>query len=80
MFGGHDSCDWLNTIERLNKSCLSGQASNWELIKPDTSLLLPRKDSAIISLNARVYIIFGGDNSIGMGKMGDVSFSTNELD
>ena len=77
MFGGKDSSGVLNTIERLNKSCLSGQASNWELIQPDTSVLLPRAGSAMVSLDARSYMIFGGDGN--NEEMSDVSKSTNEL-
>ena len=78
MFGGDESNlgDYLNSIERLNKSCLSGQASNWELIQPDTSVLLLRWLPAMVSLDARTYMIFGGYND---RCMPDVSKSTNEL-
>ena len=49
-----------DTIERLNKSCLRGQASNWELIQPNTGVLHPRRLAAMVSLDARTYMILGG--------------------
>ena len=64
VFGGGTHCD-TNTIERLSKACLRGQASNWELIRPDASVLLPRSTPAVVSLDARTYMIFGGANAIG---------------
>ena len=53
VFGGSNT----NTIERLSKACLRGQASNWELIQPDTSVLQPREDSAMVSLDANEFLI-----------------------
>ena len=73
VFGGWGAGDQLeNTIERLSKACLLGQADPWELIEPETSELRPRAHSAMVSLNANDYLILGGTAT---GLTNDVSRS-----
>jgi len=77
VFGGKRCCTFLNSIERINGSCLRGQRANWLLIELEASAMLPRTTCAMASLNTNDFMILGGAEK-GNDYMTNVAQVTNE--
>ena len=58
--GCNDEEGYANSIEKLNNPGLTRNEASWKLIQPPNSILSPRSNPVVVTLNANQIAILGG--------------------